>query len=123
MVFIRGSESSSVAQHKWWSPRQPPINSCHLINFDQTTAGLLADTWESQGDERYTDSRRTTNIEAPLESPMSCYDRPLAVELVHQALLVAGQVLPKTAEPVPSGLRAGLATRLRDFVTNRHDAG
>ena len=35
--------------------------------------------------------------------------------------LGAGQAPPQTAEPVPWAPRAGLATRLRDFATNRHE--
>ena len=36
-------------------------------------------------------------------------------------VLRAGQALPQTAEPVPWPPRAGLATRLSDFATNRHE--
>ena len=36
-------------------------------------------------------------------------------------VLVAGQALPKTAEPVPWPPRAGLASPLDDFATNRHE--
>ena len=35
--------------------------------------------------------------------------------------LGAGQAPPQTAEPVPRAPHAGLATRLRDFATNRHE--
>jgi len=35
--------------------------------------------------------------------------------------LGVGQAPPQMAEPVPWAPRAGLATRLSDFATNRHE--
>ena len=36
-------------------------------------------------------------------------------------LNTAGQAPPQTSEPVPCVPRAGLATRLNEFATNRHE--
>jgi len=59
--------------------------------------------------------RRTRPFE-----PAMCYWGQAPSFLAPVADLGVGQVPPKTAEPVPWGPHAALATRLSGFETNRH---
>ena len=68
-------------------------------------------------------SAATTSLR-PVGSPLgpSTYCWGLApFFLAPVPVLEAGQAPPQTAEPVLQAPRAGLATRLRDFATNRHE--
>ena len=68
-------------------------------------------------------SAPTTNLRAagsPLGPSPYCWGlAPFC--LVPVPVLGAGHALPQTAEPVPWAPRAGLAARLSDFATNRHE--
>jgi hypothetical protein len=67
---------------------------------------------------------RSTSCDRGANSKCSRIEEPSASQSMSHYRMTdkkRGQALPQTAEPIPWPPRAGLATRLSDFATNRHE--
>jgi hypothetical protein len=96
------------------------MNICYVVRFSRP-AGLFSFSLLDGPQVRL---RRPYLREAPAGSPLrpSPYCWGLApFFLAPVPVLGTGQAPLQTAEPVPWPPRAGLATRLSDFATNRHE--